>query len=263
MKIQKVEAAKKQMFIVHLSDGQKFRAHEESVVRYRLISGRELDEGELDEIMEGISYDEAYIKALKYISYKLRSKYEVEQYLLDGDFMEQVAAHTVDRLMQEGYIDDKRYAEALKNTMLNTTLKGPGLLQRELKKHRLNQFLIDEAVRDFDDSIDAERMNKIKDKELKKYKGAYRQFQMKLKEKMMVKGYMNHHFELIDFNDDFDDTSFFEKDFEKYYDKYRTRESGWKLKSKLIQSLLRKGYNYQLIEEKIGGIEDEIFEHDD
>lgn len=250
------------MFTVYLDNGDSFRAHEESIVRYRLISERVLDEDEFNDILEGISYDEAYIKALRYISYKLRSKYEIEEYL-KVNYFEDVVTHTIERLIDEGYVDDKRYAEALKNTMLNTTDKGPLLLKKELKKHRLQDDLINEAVNQFDNLIEKDRVNKLKDKELKKYKGSYRQFQMKLKEKLQTKGYMSHHLEMIDFDDYFDESSFFEKDFEKYYNKYRRKESGYKLKNKLVQSLLRKGYNYQLIEEKLGGIEDEIFKHDD
>lgn len=262
MEIKKVESEKNNMFTVYLDNGTSFSAHEESVVRYRLISGRMLEEYELDEIYEGIIYDEAYITALKYISYKLRSKFETEQYLMD-DYPGDVIHHTIERLTEEGYINDRRYSEALKNTMFNTTQKGPLHLKNALRKKGISQTLIDEQVRAFDLSVDEERVNKIKDKELKKYKGAYRQFKMKLKEKMMARGYMAHHFEMITFDDDFDDTSFFEKDFEKYYNKYRRRESGYQLKSKLIQSLLRKGYNYQMIEKKLGGIENEISEYDD
>lgn len=262
MQIQKVESGKNNMFTIYLSDGEKFRAHEESVVRYRLISGRELEEDELPRILEGINYDEAYIEAIKYISYKLRSKHEIEQYLAE-DYQEEVIKQTVYRLLSEGYINDKRYAEALKNTLLNTTDKGPMHLKRELKKHHLEDDLIIESVDQFDHAVDADRLNKLKDKELKKYKGSYRQFQLKFKEKLRTKGYMNHHLEMVDFDDNFDDSLFFEKDFEKYYNKYRKKETGYKLKNKLIQSLLRKGYNYQLIEEKLGGIDDEIFEHDD
>lgn len=258
MDIKKVEALKDNMFNVSLSDGSSFRVHEESLIKYRLVSGRALDDAEIAEISESVIRDEAYIKALKYISYKLRSQYEVEAYL-EGDYSKKVIDEAVERLKSEGYINQEHYARAVANTMMNTTDKGPLSLERELRQHRLNDDLIRRSTTEFDEAVDPERMNRIKEKELRRHKGSYRQFTMKLREKLITKGYMIHHIEMIDFDDAFDETRFFEKDFEKYYNKYRQKESGYKLKVKLTQSLMRKGYEYQMIEEKLGGIDDDLF----
>src|SRR5699024_9403376 len=97
----------------------------------------------------------------------------------------------------------------------------------------------------------------------KHHKGAYRQFKMKLFEKLYQKGYDKAHMELISFDDDFDEELYFEKDFEKYYNKHMKKGSTPASKQKLIQALMRKGYNYDMILEKLGGIEDGFFEHND
>lgn len=262
MRIEKVSLLKQGFYKVEMDNGDSFKAHEESIVRYRLISGAELEPEEYNRVREAIQYDRAYVQSLKYISYKLRSIHELENHLSE-DYDESIIAQTVYRLKDEGYLNDERYGEALKNTMLNTTEKGPGALKRELIKHHIDEDIVVDMVTLFDREIDEERMNKIKDKLLKRHKGAYRQFKMKLFEKLYQKGYDKSHMELISFDDDFDEESHFEKDFEKYYNKYMKKGSVPDSKQKLIQALMRRGYNYDMIQEKLGGIEDGFFEHND
>lgn len=256
IKIDKVSKKKNGLYDVHLSNGDKMTVHEESLVRHRLLSGRELTEAELKEVHENIQYDQAYVGALKYISYKLRSHHEIRDYLGE-EYDTYIVDDVVGRLMDENYINDEMYAEALKNTMLNTSDKGPGLLERELKKHRIGEDIIFRMTAAFSDAVDSERMNKLKKKELKRYKGSKRHFSMKLQEKLMTKGYYKEHFELIDFDDDFDEMPYFEREFEKLYKRYNKKFEGFELKRKMTEALLRKGYEYDLIQEKLGGMTDE------
>lgn len=262
MQIKKVALLKNSMYEIHMDDGTSFKAHEESVVKYRLIPERVLESDEYQQVLEAIQYDQAYVKALGYISFKLRSESEMRKYLAE-DYHPEMIDRTIQRLREEGYVNDANYAKALKNTMVATTDKGPFALERELKKHRIDEEIVKENVDAFSREVDAERMNKLKDKQLKRHKGSYRQFRMKLAEKLYQKGYGKEHVGMIDFEDDFDEASHFDKDFEKYLNKYRKKETGHALKQKLIQALMRKGYGYDLIQEKLGGIDDETFEHYD
>lgn len=262
IKIDKVSRRKNGLYDVHFSNGDKLIVHEESLVRHRLISDRELTEEELKGIFEAVQYDHAYVSALKYISYKLRSLNEIRKYL-NEEFESYVVDEVVDRLMDENYVNDELYSDALKNTMLNTSDKGPKLLEMELKKHRVDEDIIMRKSGEFNDLIDSERMNKIKGKELKKYKGSKRQFSLKLQDKLMNKGYYKEHFDMIDFDDDFDESPYFEKDFEKTFRRYKSKHTGFNLKQRLTEALLRKGYSYDLIQKKIGEMTDETTAFDD
>lgn len=256
IEIEKVSLRKNGLYDVHLSNGDKMAVHEESLVRHRLLSGRQLTEEELKEIYESIQYDQAYVDALKYISYKLRSQYEIRAYM-EEEYESYVIDDVVKRLMEENYINDEMYAEALKNTMLNTSDKGPGLLERELKKQRIDEDIIFRKTSAFSEAVDSGRMNKLKAKELKRYKGSKRHFSMRLQEKLMTKGYYKEHFDLITFGEDFDETPYFEREFEKTYRRFQTKHEGYMLKQKLTEALLRKGYAYDLIQEKLGEMTDE------
>lgn len=262
IKIGKVKRRKNGLYDVDFSNGDKMTVHEESLVRHRLISDRQMTEEELKEIFEAVQYDHAYVAALKYISYKLRSLNEIRKYLSE-EYESYVVNDVVERLMDENYVNDEMYSEALKNTMLNTSDKGPKLLEMELKKHRIDEDIIMRKCGEFNDLIDSERMNKIKNKEFKKYKGSKRQFSLKLQEKLMTKGYHKEHFDMIDFDDDFDETPYFERDFEKTFRRYRSKYTGFDLKQRMTAAMLRKGYGYDLIQKKIGEMTDETTAFDD
>ena len=55
----------------------------------------------------------------------------------------------------------------------------------------------------------------------------------------------------------------FEKDFEKSFRRYKNKHTGFDLKQRLTGALLRKGYSYDLIQEKIGEMTDETTAFDD
>ena len=255
MKIKRIVKLKREMYDVLFDDGQSIKVHEESLVRYVLIPGKELEEEEFNEIVQNIQYDQAYVAAIKYISYKIRSNKEMTDYLSE-DYEAEIVRQTIYRLQDEGYLNDENYARSLRNTLLNTTDKGPGHLLRELKKHHIPENIIVQETESFDEMVDSERMNKLKNKFLRAHRGSYTQFKQKLREKLTLRGYSGHHFELINFDDDYDEDAYFEKDFEKYYNKYQKKESGFKLKQKMIAALMGKGYSYDKISEKLGGIND-------
>lgn len=252
------------MYEVSLTDGQKLMLHEETVVKLQLLPGKSVDSELLSHIETQKNIDQAYIRALKYISYKLRSSHEISQYL-DEDFEPDIIAEVKERLMTEGYIDDARYAEASMQTMFKTTIKGPNELKRTLQKHKINPEIIEKYVMQFDNLIDSERMNYLKDKALKRHKGSLRLFQQKLRATLFEKGYSSHHLEMIRFDeqwDTFNEVDNLERDYEKSYNKYQKKFRGYDLKMRILQALARKGYPYDFIQEHLGGKLNE-FEHDD
>ncbi|WP_213810652.1 RecX family transcriptional regulator [Jeotgalicoccus sp. WY2] len=116
MKIKRIVKLKREMYDVLFDDGQSIKVHEESLVRYVLIPGKELDEEEFKQIVQNVQYDQAYVAAIKYISYKIRSNKEMNDYLND-DYEERIVSQTIHRLQDEGYLNDENYARSLRNTV--------------------------------------------------------------------------------------------------------------------------------------------------
>lgn len=257
MKVERVVQLKNNFYDVYFSDQSKLKVHEESLVKYELLPGRIISEDMLDNIKTSIEFDRAYIKAIQYISYKIRSTQEVIDYLKD-DYTVDIINQTIIRLKEERYIDDAHYATSLSNTIFNTTDKGPKHLERKLFEKNIDENIIVEEVERFNDKVDKGRIQRITQKELKKYKGSSSHFEMKLRQKLMRDGYTNAHFDFIPSDIQFDDTDYFEKEFEKYYNRLKRKHEGFQLKQKLTASLMRRGFSYDQINEKLEGIEDEF-----
>lgn len=264
MKIQALEKQDKGLYDVQFSDGSSMTMHEETVVRFQLLPGKTVNTAELQSIQDQLNIDQAYIKAIQYISYKLRSEHEINKYL-EEDYTEAVRLEVIERLQKEGYINDTKYAEALMETMYKTTIKGPGELRRTLKDHRVDEEIIQNYVDEFDTRIDSERMNGLKDKALKRHKGSMRQFKQKFRLTMTNKGYSSHHLALVNYDEtseNYDEHVNLERDFDKAHKKYQRKFNGYELKVRILQALARKGYAYDYIQDNLGGKLDEL-EHDD
>ena len=148
MKVERVVQLKNNFYDVYFSDQSKLKVHEESLVKYELLPNREIDEETLKEIKTSIEYDRAYIRAIQYISYKIRSKQEIIDNLSEF-YSNDVIKKTTDRLEKEGYIDDEHYARSLNNTIFNTTDKGPKHLERKLFEKNIDENIIINEVEHF------------------------------------------------------------------------------------------------------------------
>ena len=264
MEIRKLNKQDDGLYEVTFLNGESLTLHEETVIRLQLLPGKIVDADLLENIEIQKNIDQAYIRALRFISYKLRSSHEITQHL-EKEFEPDVIAEVKQRLEQEGYINDATFAEALMQTMFKTTIKGPNELKKQLIKHKINSDIIEKKVNQFDSRIDESRMNKLKEKALKRHKGSYQLFQQKFKATMIEKGYYSHHLEMINFNEQtetFDEIYNLERDYEKSYNKYQKKFSGYDLKVRILQALARKGYPYDFIQEHLGGKLNEL-KHDD
>ena len=98
------------------------------------------------------AYDAAYI----FISYRPRSLREVNLRLSQKSFSDAVVATTIDRLIADGLLDDKRFAESWVTDRTLTGI-GPKKLRMELAAKGVDRNIIDEALESVSqqDEIDA------------------------------------------------------------------------------------------------------------
>ncbi|MBE7062130.1 MAG: hypothetical protein E7382_06335 [Clostridiales bacterium] len=83
----------------------------ETVMKYRLKVGMEIAETDLLEVINDSERQQAVVRAVNYISKRLKSKREVKDYLLSKGYDEQVVWYAVDKLKEYGYIDDEEYSK--------------------------------------------------------------------------------------------------------------------------------------------------------
>ena len=101
----------------------------ESVYKYGLKVGQDIDKEKLDQIVVENEKATAISKATAYISKTIKTKRQVKDYLVKKGYSEELAYQVVDKLKEYGYIDDKEYSKRY----LESTNKTQGVRLAEYK----------------------------------------------------------------------------------------------------------------------------------
>lgn len=166
MKIEKVTKLNNG-YQIKLRDQQLITVDEDTLVKERLLVGKEIDDVLLKELlMISNSYD-CYLRAIKYNNYRLRSIKEMREYLIKLGCLE--VEYLIGKLTLDGYLNDGIYQRAFINDRINLTLDGPLKIKRDLQKRGI-ELLDDEIFNQLGDNFWQERCQLIINKQLKTVK---------------------------------------------------------------------------------------------
>ena len=101
----------------------------ESVYKYSLKVGQEIDIERIEAIISESEKADAINKATVYISKTIKTKRQVKDYIVKKGYSEELAYQVVDKLKEYGYIDDKEYSKRY----LESTNKTQGIRLAEFK----------------------------------------------------------------------------------------------------------------------------------
>lgn len=133
-----------------LSNDKELIVHEDILVRYRLLAGRELD----SEFQHQLEYETNLHKginlALHYISFRPRSALEVKRYLVNKAIESEQIPEIIRRLEEQGYIDDLSFAEKWVEERMLLRPKGRYALRAELKEKGIKTEIIEQVLSKLD-----------------------------------------------------------------------------------------------------------------
>ena len=108
MKILKFSKLKSNKYNVTLEDGEVLKLYDDVIVKYSLIRYKEIKDEELDDLIKYNESLDAYYSALKYLTIKMRSEWELRKYL-GRNYEDDIINETVDKLKKDGYINRELY----------------------------------------------------------------------------------------------------------------------------------------------------------
>ena len=130
---------------------------ETAAVDFALYVGMELDAKTADGLARRSTADEALKRAFRFLDYSDMSERKMRSKLTHAGFSEQVAAETVEKLREAGYLDDLRYAERYAENVANGRLYGPRRIIEELYARGIDRETAEAAVEaldvDFTESV--------------------------------------------------------------------------------------------------------------
>ncbi len=230
-------------------DTYEFKITDDLLIEMMFLSPKPLKESEYKNFLNKLPLDSLVYEGIKFIDRKMRSEKEVKEHLYSLSSSISLVEDAIDRLKSKNLINDNNYKDAYLEYAIYTKKDGRLRIIESLSSLGLNTS--------FDYPIDAlkDNIKILSTKYIQKNSGIpYKTLVNKTKLHLMSKGYTEgeiNSFMNISIISKGNDKDIIKKDFRKLKPKYK--DDKYKLKA----ALLRKGYSLSLIEEVMGGIDDE------
>jgi regulatory protein len=121
-----------------------------AVEAVHLHVGQMLTAEEIAELQMKDDIERAYERALNYLSYRPRSRFEVRRSLRGKDVDEQVIDVVIERLTRAGLVDDREFAQYWVDNRARFNPRGFRGLRYELRQKGVSHDIIDGVLSDFD-----------------------------------------------------------------------------------------------------------------
>ena len=140
MIIVKIENLKRNRIRV-IFDEESYVLNQKLMIDYYLYPGKEMGYEEVASLVHKGQYFDAYDKAVNYIAYQPRTRFEVRNRMKKEEYDKSVINSVLDALIEEKYIDDKQYAldyyESYRRKYgifrIVSNLKGKGIDESEIE----------------------------------------------------------------------------------------------------------------------------------
>lgn len=245
------------VIIKSLKKEEEFLISEDLMVEFRLVKGKELEKEQFFAFKEAYKRDELYQKVLHYALYKQRCTYEIKTYLEKKNIPLESYDYYINKLKKTRILDDVNYAQNFIHEAFSYKLLGPDKIKYELSKKHIHQdmyqqFFDDISFKDIENNVITLLQKKLKSIK----KGSYKKAVIDIKQFIVNKGY---HFDVVNsvvdaYRDEIrkavPENESLEKDFQlalRKYQKDKTKEY-----QNILAYLLRKGYSYNKIKERMG-----------
>lgn len=235
------------LYEVKLSNGEKYKLYDDVILKYELLTDKCLDERRLAAVISENAKMDAYFRGLKYISTKMRSKTEIREYLKKHDCVAHEIDYAVAKLEENGYLNERRYAEAYINDAINLGKNGPHKIKESLAKLGIAYQYIDEFLSSIDATVWQERIDKILQKRAKTNKAGDSLFKSKMYSELVALGYYQEDIKAVLEKSNFTSYEIFEKEANKVYDKLAIKYSGHELEMRFKSKMYAKGFTGEQI----------------
>ena len=120
-----------------------------------LRKGQLLTPAEIGRLKSDDLQKQAYNRALRYLGYRPRSQAEIRRYLESKEYQADVVDSVINRLCDQGYVDDAAFADFWIENRLMHRPRGAYALRHELRQKGIDGALIEAALAELDEEVAA------------------------------------------------------------------------------------------------------------
>lgn len=164
----KQQVRRQDRYSIYVDEKYIFSLSENELLNLGLKIGQEFSKDELERLKETAVLDKAYDRALNLIARRLRSEWEIRDYLRRKDYAPALIDTIVNKLSMSGYVDDAKFAEAwVRNRRLLKPTSRRRLLQ-ELRAKRVPDDVIDQVL-ESDEADELDILRQLVEKKRHRY----------------------------------------------------------------------------------------------
>lgn len=246
MKINKIKQLKDGRYKIKLED-EEITTYDDVLINNGILYKKELDEELINKIKIDNEYYAAYNKTLKYITRRIRSKKEIEEYIEQFELSDSDNNKLINKLIDIGLINDTHYCHAYISDSIYLSNDGPYKIKDYLVGQNIDINIIEEELDKIDKDIIYDKAYKIISKKVKNNKYSIYQLKQKIVIDLVNLGYdrdlVNEILDTFDYNENDN----LDKEYNKLYTKLSKKYSDYELIKKIKEKLYAKGYDINTI----------------
>lgn len=246
MKINKYKKLKNGKYELTLENLEIITLYEDTILKYNLLLTKDISSNK-KQILEFDKKCDVYYIGLKYIKSRARSIKEVRDKLVREEYPIDYIDLAIDKLKEQGYLNDMMYAKSFLNNKLITTAHGPYKIKQEMQKKGISESIIIEVLNDYTNDIQKEKINKIITRMIKSNRNkGVNLLKRKINIELINQGFSKELISDAINNHEFgDDKDIAKKEYDKLYKKLSSKYSGKELDYKIKQKMYQKGLVYE------------------
>jgi recX family len=230
MRINKLKQLNSNFYEVTLKDS-KYKIHEELVLKYKLFLDKDISQEELEQIEKDNKFYIILDDIYKYLSKYPKTEYEIRKYI-------STKTKEIDKTYEQikHLINDKTYAKNYCLEKISFSNDGPEKIKQALKYKHIDSNFIEEALEEFNEKRQIEKIKKVIDYRIKINKKSLIVFKKDTLAYLYNLGYKINIINKVLNNISFDDSELKAKELEKLKEKY---DDQYLIKRKLYEKGFR------------------------
>ncbi len=242
MEIKKFTKKKGNTYLVTIDD-EEYKLYDDTIIKFNMLQTKTITSSKLEEVL---LYDKeltSYYLALKYLTRRMRTEYEIRAYLKQRDYEESIIDKTIAKLYKTHYLNEENYLKCYINDALKLTNKGPKKIIHDLAKLGIDSEKVRAYLDNIDETIWHSKIDEYIKKKIKNNKNSSaNRLRLKIVADLTNLGYDREQIMDILHNYPIDDTSSLKNDIIKEKKKLAKKYTGPELLNHLKLNLYRKGY---------------------
>lgn len=242
MKILKYVKDRNNVYKVYIDD-EVYKLYDDVISNFNLLFKSEISNQELEEILALNTKLDSYYLSIKYINKKMRSVKEIEEYLAKKMIDTKTIKITIERLLQNHFLNDDIFLKCYLNDAINLSMHGPKRIKNELIKLGIDEEKIDDAINQINGEIWLSKINNYVDKKIKcNHNSSTYMLKVKIRNELINLGFDKEMCESIINKKQINDQEVFLHEYEKAKKSLSKKYSGYELEQKIKEKLYRKGF---------------------